>query len=100
MLLQTHLGELHLLPALPDAWKEGSVRGLKGRGNYTVSIAWKGGKIVGATITAGNDGECIVRTASPVQLKVSNLKSQKDRQFGYVLSFKAEKGKKYDLESF
>jgi alpha-L-fucosidase 2 len=99
MLLQSHLGELHLLPALPDAWKEGSVKGLKGRGNYTVAINWKKGKLADATINAGMDGECKIRTANPVQVKGLNIKSQKDRLLGYVLSFKAEKGKAYQLEA-
>jgi alpha-L-fucosidase 2 len=99
MLLQSHLGELHLLPALPDAWKEGSVRGLKGRGNYTVTIDWKNGKLTDAKITAAADGECKVRTATPVQIKTLNVKAQKDRQLGYVISFKAEKGKTYQVEA-
>jgi alpha-L-fucosidase 2 len=98
MLLQSHLGELHLLPALPNAWKEGSVKGLKARGNYTVAISWKNGKITDATIISGSDGQCTVRTANPMQLKTSNIKSQKDRQLGYVLTFKTEKGKSYQLE--
>jgi alpha-L-fucosidase 2 len=99
MLLQSHLGELHLLPALPDAWKEGSVKGLKGRGNYTVAMNWKNGKLTAAAITAGTDGECKIRTTSPVQVKAVNIKAQKDRLLGYILSFKVEKGKTYQVEA-
>ncbi len=100
MLLQSHLGELHLLPALPGAWKEGSIKGLKARGNYTVGIIWKNGKIIRATILSGAGGECKIRTASPVQIKTLNIKSQRDRQFGYTISFTSEKGKIYELDEF
>ena len=50
MLLQSQAGEIHLLPALPQAWAQGSVTGLKARGNVTVDIVWKEGKVSSATL--------------------------------------------------
>jgi alpha-L-fucosidase 2 len=52
MLLQSHAGEIHLLPALPAAWQQGSVKGLKARGNVTVDMRWNSGKLAQATLTS------------------------------------------------
>jgi alpha-L-fucosidase 2 len=62
MLLQSHLGELHFLPALPAAWaKAGHVRGLRARGGVEVDIAWSNGKATRATLRASRDGVLALR---------------------------------------
>ncbi|THV42231.1 glycosyl hydrolase family 95 catalytic domain-containing protein [Glycomyces buryatensis] len=62
MLLQSHDGELHLLPALPSAWPTGSVSGLRGRGGYTIGAAWSAGSIDELTVTPDRDGTVSVRS--------------------------------------
>ena len=63
MLLQSHTGEIHLLPARPSNWPKGRVTGLRARGGYEVDIAWQHGKATEARVRAKRSGECRVRAA-------------------------------------
>lgn len=96
MLLQSHLGEIHLLPALPAAWKEGSVNGLKARGNFEVYMNWKNNRLTAAVINSGSGGMCKVRTAVPVKIIGIEAKHVPTAD-GYLISFNTRKGKKYSI---
>lgn len=58
MLLQSHLGYIEPLPALPEEWQEGSWRGLKARGNFEVDATWREGKLTELIIHSGSGKEC------------------------------------------
>lgn len=63
MLLQSHLDAIEVLPALPARWPEGSVRGLRARGDVGVDIEWSGGAARRVRLQAGRDGELRLRGA-------------------------------------
>jgi alpha-L-fucosidase 2 len=63
MLLQSHAGEIELLPALPQTWPTGSVRGLRARGGFTVGVEWQGGKVTGYRIASA--------APQPVKIRVN-----------------------------
>ena len=85
MLLQSHMGFLHLLPALPDAWKEGSVEGLRARGNFLVNLTWRGGKLVQATVVSQSGEPCKVHYDG----KTLNFNTQRGKS--YTITYTNEK---------
>ncbi|WP_116787986.1 glycoside hydrolase family 95 protein [Flavobacterium psychrotrophum] len=98
MLLQSHNNEIQLLPALPDAWEDGSVNGIVARGNYLVDINWASGKLSTAKIISNNGGTLTIRADEPFVVDSLKLKSKKST-IGYTVSFEAKKGVTYTIKS-
>ncbi|MDQ6480156.1 glycoside hydrolase family 95 protein [Dyadobacter sp. LHD-138] len=68
MLVQSHAGEIHLLPALPKAWSSGKVKGLKARGGFEIDMEWENGKVKHASVRSMLGGKCRIRTNKPVEI--------------------------------
>lgn len=88
MLLQSQMGFIHLLPALPDAWSTGSVSGLMARGNFEVGLNWTNGLLSEATIKAKSGGKCTLRYGS----HTLSLNTRAGKT--YTLAYDKEKGLK------
>jgi alpha-L-fucosidase 2 len=71
MLMQSHTGVIELLPALPSAWQEGSVKGLCGRGGFEVSFNWAEGVLQGGEIISTLGGDCRIKVPGKQRLQRS-----------------------------
>ena len=69
MMLQSHDGAVHVLPSIPDRWKDGKVTGLVARGGFVVDIEWKDGRIAVLKVRSELGGNLRIRTADAISMK-------------------------------
>ena len=100
MLVQSNMGHIDLMPAVPKAWGTGNVKGLLARGNFAVDMAWADNKLTEASIHSNNGGEAVVQYAN------LSLATVKDSDGNLVeitpvtsdrISFNTEAGKTYTI---
>jgi alpha-L-fucosidase 2 len=97
MLLQSHEDELAFLPALPAAWKDGDVKGLLARGGFEVSLRWKDGRILSATLVSRNGNPCRVRSAVALKVTAKGRSVSTRRLEPGLVEFRTEPGAAYTL---
>lgn len=103
MLMQSNMGYINVLPALPDAWASGSVKGIVARGNFETDIDWTNGKATSVKILSKNGGDCAVQYTGISQAKVVDSKGaevaftnlSRDR-----IQFVSTKGETYTITEF
>jgi alpha-L-fucosidase 2 len=97
MLLQSHDGEIALLPALPREWPAGAVTGLRARGGFGVDIEWSGGQLTRAAIVSDLGSTCRIRAAAAVQVTSGGRLVAVLRPQPGVVEFKTSRGARYDV---
>ena len=95
MLLQSHLGEIHLLPALPSAWPTGSVNGLRARGGFDLDFAWRDGRLTEARIVSRIGRPCRLRLAGTPSVHDDNGAVTLTREADGAFSFATQAGRSY-----
>jgi alpha-L-fucosidase 2 len=107
MLLQSQEGEIgnrtvELLPALPDAWANGSVNGLKTRGNFEVSMNWSAGKLTTASFLSVGGNSCTLSYPGIAKATLTNAgkKFIYQKISDHVIRFNTVKGKTYEISGF
>lgn len=103
MLLQSNSGYINLLPALPDAWSDGSVEGLVARGNFEVSYDWTDGNLNKAEVLSNKGGECQVQYSGIANATVTDsegnvVEATKVDGKTNRISFNTEAGKTYTIK--
>jgi hypothetical protein len=99
MFLQSHAGEIHVLPALPAAWPRGSVIGLCARGGFEVDIHWRDGRLDNGLIRSKTGGKCRVRSATPVRVSLAGAPVRTSSPTESVIEFETRAGRSYVLDA-
>lgn len=100
MLLQSNMGFIQLLPALPSVWSNGNFRGLKAEGNFTIDLIWNNHKAIECTVNSGSGELCIIFYPN---INIKSIINESGKSVALnseqknMISFKTKKGEKYKI---
>ncbi|MBB6002831.1 glycosyl hydrolase family 95 catalytic domain-containing protein [Arcicella rosea] len=97
MVVQSHDGLVNILPAIPDDWQDGEIKGMKARGGFEIDITWKNKQVTQLVIRSSIGGNCIIKT--PNSLKLVGNQSLKKAKLFDAYEFQTVKGGVYVLKS-
>ncbi len=97
MLLQSHMGQLHLLPSMPKAWPDGKIHGIQARGGFELDIDWRRRALTRAMIRSKQGRPCRIRLTDDITVTTSGLPVEVVRHDDQTSEFKTDAGKSYLL---
>lgn len=97
LLMQSHSGEISLLPALPEAWPEGFIAGLRGKGGYSIDVHWKNQQLSKAILVSKLNQTCHLRTKTPVKILLDGKSVMMQQKETNLYIFSVVAGKKYQI---
>ncbi|NEW05782.1 glycoside hydrolase family 95 protein [Paenibacillus sp. SYP-B3998] len=99
MLIQSHAGEIRLLPALPAVWKNGRITGLRARGGLEVDLAWEDGQLSSAVMKMKASGKCRIRSVKGLQISLNGVLIQVKALEPSLFEFETQEGTTYIITS-
>jgi len=97
MLVQSHIGQIHLLPALPDTWANGQITGLKARGGFVIDMNWQYSQLTTAQIHSEKGGDCTLRIRTPVTVTQNGKTLPVKESENGVINFPTVAGQQYQI---
>lgn len=97
ILVQSHAGELSLLPALPTSWSEGSIEGICARGGFEVSLTWASGLLTACTVRSKSGQNCLLNSKQTFAVFSHGEMIAKSKSASQPISFHTEKGETYSV---